>query len=322
MKKKIFAVLILAIISLISAQDVKVANGKLAIDGLLWLQYINTTTHCVDPFSWTDDTVEVNSLTRRAAFIGLTATLNSWASYRLYFDIASMSAYDLYAQYNPNANFIFSFGQFKLPLGIEVLTKPENLEFIEYSMIGRTLRAPKGTRDIGLQAAYKHPLAELTLAFVNGNGRNVALDNDKNKCVAGRLIVKPFRKSTFYAGTNYYLGKYDFTTNFNRLGFELSYTVNPMILKAELLTSKDNTQKGLGYYAQVGYNWMWLQPVARYSSFKYETWNRQNELVFGINIRPLSDNFKIMLNYKIEKIYTVEVEQKQQGLLAQLQFAF
>jgi phosphate-selective porin len=324
MMKKIFIVLtaLVCFANVIHAQDVKVSNAKLIIDGLLWLQYINTKTHTVDPFSMVDDTVIVNSFTRRAAFIGLTATLNSWASGRIYFDVASMSAYDLYVMYKPNSNLTFNFGQFKLPLGVEMLTKSDNLELIEYSLIGRTLRAPISTRDIGLQATYKYSYFDAYLACVNGNGRNVLLDDDGNKSIAGRLVIKPTQKVNQYIGANYYFGKYNDITDFSRFGAELNYTVNPFILKAELLMTKDDSQKGLGYYAQVGYNWMWLQPMFRYSTFKYESCNRQNELVFGLNFRPLSDNFKIMLNYKIEKTYFVETTTTQKGLLAQLQFAF
>lgn len=325
MKKILFVTLVILLFNTFYAQDVKVSTGKLSVDGLLWLQYINTKTYYYDFFGPVAETTTTNTFTRRVAFIGLTANLNSWASCRLYFDVANMSAFDIYAMYKPNSNLSFTFGQFKLPLGVEMLTKSENLELIEYSLIGRTLRAPKGTRDIGIQGAYKHNYAEIILALVNGNGRNVLQDDDNSKCVVGRFIIKPLQKSNIFAGANYYFGKYDTgTVDFSRFGFELNYTVKPIILKAELLLTKETTLKGTGYYVQAGYNWMWLQPILRYSAFKYEISNRQNELVLGLNFRPLSDNFKVMLNYKykIEKTYIFESETTQKGLLAQVQFAF
>jgi len=313
--------------NVIYAQDVKVSQGRLSIDGLLWLQYINTFSSISIPEHPLEDTIFTNSFTRRAAFIGLTANLNNWASGRIYFDIADITgkpAYDLYALLKPKPNLSFVIGQFKLPLGVEMLTKPENLELIEYSLIGRDpLRAPKGTRDIGMQVSYRHSLTDVAIAFVNGNGRNVLKDHDKNKCVAGRFVIKPLQKSNIFAGVNYYTGNYNMgTVEFSRLGAELNYIVKPIIVKAELLSTKDNARTGFGYYAQVGYNWMWLQPVFRYSTFKYESYDYQNEIVFGLNFRPLSDNLKIMLNYKIEKTTFVETKIDTKGLLAQLQFAF
>jgi len=312
--KKIIIITVILLISLnnIYAQEVKVNQGKLSVDGLLWATYRNTK-----------DSITINTFCRRNAFIGLTANLTSWASCRLYFDVANISgqpAYDLYATLKTLPNLSFTFGQFKLPLGIEVLTKPENLELVEYSLIGRDpQRTPKGTRDIGVQIAYKHPYTDLTLACVNGNGRNVLQDDNKNKCIAGRVIIKPFQKPSFFGGFNTYFGKYVTDIKFHRIGVELNYTVSPIISKAEFLNTQDGTTKGNGYYVQTGYNWKWLQPMFRYSAFKYESQKQINEFVIGLNIRPLSDNYKLMLNYKTEKLNSTL---KQNGFIGQLQIAF
>jgi hypothetical protein len=70
----------------------------------------------------------------------MTAAITNWATLRLYMDIANITSkplYDAYATIKANSRLSFIFGQFKLPLGIEVLTKPQNLELIEYSLIGR-----------------------------------------------------------------------------------------------------------------------------------------------------------------------------------------
>jgi hypothetical protein len=173
----------------------------------------------------------------------MTTNLNSWASCRLYIDVADITgkpAYGLYAMLKPTPSLALTFGQFKLPLGIEVLTKPENSELIQYSLIGRDpMRTPKGTIDIGMQLAYKHPFMELALACVNGNGRNMPQDDNKNKCVAGKFIVKPFTKQKFSAGVNVYTGKYGRPdTSFLRLGAELNLTFNPIIFKTEFLNTK------------------------------------------------------------------------------------
>jgi hypothetical protein len=302
--KKIIIVLLL-VFCVLFAQEVKVNQSKLTIDGLLWGVY-----------RYTKDSITTSTFGRRNAFIGLTGNITNWASARFYFDVANITgqpAYDLYALIKPIPilpNFQITVGQFKLPLGTEVLTKPENLELIEYSLIGRDpKRTPKGTRDIGFQVAYKHPLLEGTIAIVNGEGRNVLQDADNNKNIAGRLIIKPTKKTSLFCGVNAYLGK-----NFHRLGTEVNYTVSPIILKAEFLITKDGTIKDNGYYVQAGYNWHWLQPIIRYSAY-----SDLNEYVIGLNIRPMNDNIKLMLNYKSEKI---SPSLKQNGFLGQLQIAF
>lgn len=303
--KKISILLILVISCYLSAQEVKINQGTLSLDGCIWGMYRNTK-----------DSSTISTFSRRNAFLGMTANLTNWASARFYFDIGNIQgkpAYDLYALIKPIPiipNLSFTIGQFKLPLGIEVLTKAENLELIEYSLIGRDpQRTPKGTRDIGLQLAYKHQLLEGTIAIVNGEGRNVTQDADNNKNIAGRVIVKPTQKTALYAGGNFYIGK-----DFQRLGAELNYTIAPLIIKVEFLNTKDFSISENGYYIQLGYNWHFLQPIVRYSNY-----NELNEYVIGINIRPLKDYVKLMLNYKNEKISATT---RQKGFLGQLQIAF
>ncbi len=310
--KKIAITIIIIIISLSSiyAQEVKIAQGKLTVDGCFWGLY-----------RYTKDTTTINSFARKNAFLGMTATITNWAALRLYIDVAETTGkhlYDAYATIKPNSNLSFIIGQFKLPLGVEVLTKPQNLELIEYSLIGRTPRTPKGTRDIGIQGAYTHKLFDLAIAVVNGSGRNVLLDGDNYKNIAGRFIVKPFNKPTLYAGINTYFGKYT-TGNFQRIGLEFNYTVASAIFKTEFLSTKDAALKGSGYYVQAGYNLNKLQPMCRYSAFKYQNSDWCNEYAIGLNYRPFSDNVKVMLNYKHEKLSSTL---SQNGVLAQLQLAF
>lgn len=309
--KKIIVIILTVVSCGLYAQEVKVNQGKLSVDGCFWGLFRNTK-----------DSVTVNTFSRRNAFLGLTANLNNWISTRLYIDLGNITgqpAYDLYAAIKPYLpNLTFTFGQFKLPLGIEVLTKPENLELIEYSLIGRDpQRTPKGTRDIGIQGSYKHPFVEGTIAVVNGKGRNVLQDVNNNKNIAGRLIVKPMKKTSIFAGVNAYLGK-NGTDNFHRIGVEINYTVSPIIFKTEFLNTKDGTIKGNGYYVQAGYNWHWLQPMFRYSAFS-QNQNKLNEFVIGLNIRLMGDNAKLMLNYKSEKLFS---NLRQNGCLGQLQVAF
>ncbi|MEO0091333.1 MAG: hypothetical protein ABIK61_01280 [candidate division WOR-3 bacterium] len=307
--RKILLIAIVSVPLLIYAQDVKISQGKLTFDGCIWAQ-------C----RLTKDTFTFN---RRNAFIGLTANLTSWATSRIYFDIADISnkpLYDLYVNLKPISNLGIIFGQFKLPLGIEVLTKPENLELIDYSLIGRTpQRAPKGTRDIGVQMSYKQSLIEASVACVNGVGRNIIPDDNKNKCFAGRIIAKPIAVPLLVPGINFYLGKYEPDTSFHRLGAEVNFAFNPISVKTEFLHTKDVSVAGTGFYIQSSYIWKFLQPVIRFSTYKKQSHDRNNELTLGINYRPLADNLKIMLNYKFEQI---DNNTNQKNLVCQLQFAF
>lgn len=307
--RKILLIAIIFVPMLIYAQDVKISQGKLTFDGCIWAQ-------C----RLTKDTFTFN---RRNAFIGLTTNLTSWANSRIYFDIADTLGkplYDLYVNLKPISNFSIIFGQFKLPLGIEVLTKPENLELIDYSLIGRTpQRAPKGTRDIGIQISYKQSLIEATAACVNGVGRNITRDDNKNKCFAGRVIAKPIAVPLLVPGINFYLGKYESDTSFHRIGGEINFSFNPISVKTEFLHTKDVSVTGMGFYIQSSYIWKFLQPVIRFSTYKKQSHDRTHELSLGMNYRPLADNLKIMFNYKFEKINN---NTNQKSLVAQVQFAF
>ncbi|MEO0075876.1 MAG: porin [candidate division WOR-3 bacterium] len=305
--KKIF-IIIIFLLGITFAQEVTISHGKLSIDGLLWLTY-----------QYTKDTIVSNTFNRRAAFLGLSSKLTEQISARIYIDIANMSAYDIYIMYKTHSKVSFLFGQFKLPLGIEVLTKPQQLELIQYSLIGRDpIRTPKGTRDIGIQTSLAFPFIDLTLALVNGNGRNT-YDDDNKKCLASRLLIKPLNTANIFIGANYFGGQYNNSQQkFSKLGLELNYTVKPIIFKAEFL-SNDDALKGSGYYFQLGYNWLWLQPIFRYSAFKIQNQDRLDEYTFGLNLCSLSDNLKILINYKFEKI---SLNNKQSGILTQVQFAF
>jgi hypothetical protein len=313
MKKIIvFTAIIITSISFAYAQEVKVMQGKLSIDGCFWGMY-----------RYTKDSITVNSFARKNLFIGMTANITSWASLRLYTDIANTTGkplYDAYALIKPYSSLSFIIGQFKLPLGVEVLTKPQNLELIEYSLIGRDpMRTLKGTRDIGIQGAYSHRLFDFTVTAVNGDGRNVLQDTDNYKSIAGRFVFKPLLQKTIFAGINTYMGKRIPNITYSRIGLELNFVLNQIIFKTEFLSTKDNTLKGSGYYIQAGYNWKKIQPIFRYSAFKYEKSDNLNEFVIGLNFRPLSDNVKLMLNYKHEKLNS---SLYQNGVLAQLQLAF
>lgn len=310
MKKLLTLLILIGSITYTFSQDVKINQGALNIDGCFWSLYKHIK-----------DTTNISSFQRRNMFLGLTTNLTKWSSLRIYADIGDITGnpvYDVYALFKFIPDITIILGQFKLPLGIEVLTKPENLELIEYSLIGRpTSRTIKGTRDIGIQTSYKNRFIEATAAIVNGEGRNILQDTDNNKNVAGRLIVKPLGKTSLYFGGNIYLGKYT-SNNFSRFGLELNYTISPIILKSEMLYTKDGTLKGKGYYLQLGYNWRWLQPMLRFSTYN-KNQSPLNEYVIGLNIRPLKDNIKVMINYKNEKILPTI---RQKGILAQLQFAF
>jgi hypothetical protein len=313
MKKTAITIIIIIIsLSSIYAQEVKIAQGKLTVDGCFWGLY-----------RYTKDSTTINSFARKNAFVGMTAAITNWATLRLYMDIANITSkplYDAYATIKANSRLSFIFGQFKLPLGIEVLTKPQNLELIEYSLIGRDpMRTPKGTRDIGIQGAYTHRLFDFTVAAVNGDGRNVLQDGDNYKSFAGRFIAKPLPQKLIFASINTYLGKYTPNTTYDRIGLELNVVLNQIIFKTEFLSTKDGTLKGSGYYVQAGYNWKKIQPIFRYSAFKYENSDNLNEFVIGLNFRPLSDNVKLMLNYKHEQLNS---SLNQNGILVQLQLAF
>lgn len=85
-------------------------------------------------------------------------------------------------------------GQFKEPFSLEALTSFRFVDFVERSIIANSI-APG--RDIGvmLHANLFDGILGYGVGIFNGNGRNRKRDENDDKDLAGRVYLRPFRKS-------------------------------------------------------------------------------------------------------------------------------
>jgi hypothetical protein len=317
MEKLIFIIFIATIVS-VFAQEVTIAKGKLSFDGCVLGKYYFLSTS-----DSTNKKTDENSFARLYGFLGLTGTITDYAKVRFYYDMGDISgtpAYDIFMCLSKNS-YELRVGQFKPPTGIENLTPPPKLDFIEYSTISKHRTSTGITRDIGLQLATKQKFFECALAVINGNGRNQLKDNNKWKDLVGRLVFTPQAPLGLTFGGNLYWGKFGPDTSLvtiQRVGAELALVHKQVMFKSEFVYGKDGSANSNGFYVSAGYRYCNFQPVVRFE--RYTSGESQMAFTGGFNWFVKGDNVKPMLNYtylddKIVKIKCHKVS-------AQLQFSF
>ncbi|MEO0092701.1 MAG: porin [candidate division WOR-3 bacterium] len=312
--------LIITIATLLSiglGQDVKVASGKLSFDGCVWGKYYYLSNRDSNQVE-----TNTNSFARLYGFLGITGTISDYAKVRFYYDLGDTGAptYDIFMILS-HKGYELRVGQFKPPTGIENLTPPPKLDFIDYTTLSKHRTAIGPTRDIGLQIATKQKFGEWAFAIINGNGRNQFKDNNKWKDIVSRLVFTPDSKLGITLGGNIYWGKAGpdsalFTVQ--RFGAELALILTQLFFKSEIAMIKDSNVTNQGLYLATGYRYENLQPVVR-----LEFYGKSEFLLAitgGINWFIKGDNIKPMLNYtytddKISKA-------KSHKISAQLQFSF
>jgi len=235
-------------------------------------------------------------------------------------DTSGKAAYDIFLSLTQKG-YELRVGQFKPPTGIENLTPPPKLDFIDYSIIGKKRTATGDTRDIGLQLSTKQNFFECALALINGNGKNHIKDNNRYKDLVGRLVFTPQSIVGLTFGGNLYLGKAkpeDSLVNVQRFGAELAFVHKPIFVKSEFAFIKDGGINSNGFYVTAGYRYKILQPVVRFE--RYSSSKALMAITGGVNWFIKDDNVKPMLNYT----YTDDqiVKTKIHKVSAQLQLSF
>lgn len=316
MKRLIFIIITIMATSL--AQEVTIAKGKLSFDACVWGRYYFLATDSAN------HKTNENSFTRLFGFLGITGTIADYAKVRFYYDMgdtAGTPTYDIYISFSTQG-YELRIGQFKPPTGIENLTPPPKLDFIDYTTINSKHRTATGqTRDIGLQFSARKHIFDGAIAIINGNGRNRAKDNNQWKDIVARMVFIPNQKLGLTFGGNIYLGKVGPDTDLkkaNRFGAELALVNKPIFVKSEFVVIQDSNLTNNGFYFAAGYRYQDFQPVARCEI--YPLCNSLVALTGGINWFIKEENIKTMLNYN----YTKDKNKNWQShkISAQLQISF
>ena len=271
--------------------------------------------------------------------------------YRLQADFAvATKLVDAYFVYKPYDFLKITGGQFIVPVSLENTTSDSSLETIDRAQVTGLAGRNKGAigdqngRDIGVQVSgslFKTQssrfLLDYYIAYLNGQGVNIAGDKNEGKDIATRVVVHPYDFLDF--GVSYSNGKDTWTTiakdqKHILFGADLALNYADFSLKTEYLQAQEGTYvvKGQtvnllrsGWYAQLGYFALpkKLQIVAKYDTYDPTKDNAINDIstfyTLGANLYPNSF-IKFQINYKhrVEQGNSINKDE----IVAQLQIKF
>jgi len=257
----------------------------------------------------------------RRARLDLKGSITPVFGYRLLADFAgSPRLIDAYTEIKLADYFTITAGQFKIPFSYENLVPDRELEIIDRSQVVEALVARSkdilgntNGRDIGIQAGGKFlkingaPLAEYSVAVLNGSGVNVADTANSSKDLAARLVFTPLKG--LYFGGSYYNGwdkvsKPDVAGKSqvrDRLGFEAGYAIARFSVRGEYIYGKDGKTNRAGWYLSTGYFVLpqKLQFLARYDTYDPNTSTTNNiSTNYTVGGNFLFNNWsKLQINY-------------------------
>lgn len=271
--------------------------------------------------------------------------------YRLQADFAvATKLVDAYFVYKPYDYLKITGGQFIVPVSLENITSDSSLETIDRAQVTGLAGRNKGAigdqngRDIGVQlngSLFKTEsnrfLLDYYIAYLNGQGINIAADKNESKDIATRVVVHPYEFLDF--GVSYSNGKDTWTTiakdqKHILFGADLAINYADFSLRTEYLQAQqgtyvvngqtENLYKN-GWYAQVGYFALpkKLQFVAKYDTFDATKDNPKNDIstfyTLGANFYPNSFvKFQINYKHKVEQGNSINKDE----IVAQLQLKF
>jgi hypothetical protein len=279
---------------------------KLKADACVWPRYWwqGSTLHQETLFTrdsvpvdsaWTKTTRE-NTFNQVFGFVGATAQFSKHAYLRFYYDLGTTTgrpAYDLFAAVTLGMIDV-RFGQLKLPLGYEVICAPWRIDLIDNTLAAANRTPSGGTRDIGVLHTFSHKYFQGAFAIVNGNGRNLAKDNNPQKDVFARLVAMPLGKPDLTLGAHAYWGNDTFAREgkdrpFTRYAGELYWMPKRYFVRGEYLWGRDTlgakrpgdttgalTARALtGFQVTAGCRFGNLQPVIRFERliWSLNDWN-------------------------------------------------
>lgn len=316
MKRSLFPGLVALFMATAGRGEVSLVERRLSADALLW---VNCHWQQSERAGLTDSRFDFY---RRAAFVGLTGHVSSVMSMRVYFEVGSVSPYDLYADFRWPNGIGLRVGQFIPPLGFEAWTPYQELKLIEFSIVERHWK-PWGARDIGLMTSYDTDLFGIAGAVVNGNGRNTSGDDNAWKDVCGRVVLKPLAEYGLEFACRGYRGRYyEEGVHFWNLAGELLLDRQPFQILAEVQHTVWGPLSRNSIHAQAAYRLLGLlEPVGRFEMEFQSEDKYVMGVTGGVNFLALKGQLRVMLNYNYarRKSFVAENIFSQQTVSLQLQ---
>lgn len=276
---KIQTLIITALVSLstIGQAQNQVYHDSIAIQkmanmeqNIISSQKLKLTGYTQPRFQYFQDSAKNSTFDIRRARLALTGAMNSKIDYRLFVEFAGSVPPQLLEGifiYKFDEKLKFSAGQMLVPLGNDIIASETKMESVNRVVLSEVLGARgndvigyQNARDIGVTLSgiinndSKRPILNYTAGLFNGSGIN-KLDNNKNKAVAGRLIISPLKDlwlgGSYYNGSSRWGDSLQTDKNRDRFGLELEYRYKKITFRSEYMKGEDDTINRFGYYIQL-----------------------------------------------------------------------
>jgi hypothetical protein len=235
------------------------------------------------------------TIDRVRALVGLTGSLNSIATLRASCDISVLQPQDLYVNLEWPSGFGVRAGQFKLPVGVDQMTNPEQTKFVNGSLLAAYAR-PVDVRDVGLSGTWTQDRVGVVLAVIDGNGPNTG-DNNDRKDFCGRVVVSPWCGSGIeFAGRGYYGWPDPAKAAWRTVAVEVIMERKRLSLRAELQNLESAERHNSAGYLQLAYDIGVFEPACRVDLVLPRNEKAQFMATGGVNFNPLGDRLKFMLD--------------------------
>jgi hypothetical protein len=228
------------------------AAGEMNLSGTTQMRYV-------------DESGEDSGFGMKSARVKFTARLTDRISIKTQADFAGEpELLDAEISYALSPRAVFTFGQFKVPFGLEPGISPFNLETLNRSLVTGALfnngLKTNYLRDRGAMLSGRRKLIEYRAAVINGSGYNYASgpgggsDNNNSRDFAGRLGLG----IPMFAGLgfSYYRGRWGPDEDRTAMGFDLFLDTGKVLYQMEYISGEGRLVEAGWSEAEYGGYWI------------------------------------------------------------------
>ena len=292
LRNSVLRMLMLLVIAGTAWADLSVVGDKLTLDALVW----------AGARWWRFEHAGLAqsefAFERVSALAGLTGQLSPVVSLRVSGDVGVVQPQDLYVDLRWRSGFGLRAGQLPLPLGMDAMTELDSQKLGNSFLVGYA--KPAGTRDIGVLGGWAFSRLSISAAVVNGSGAN-ASDNNTRKDLCGRISARPLATLDGDLALRAYYGSPD--SLWRSAAVEARLKHGPLTLQAELQNHRSQYARNNSAYLQAAWSGARLEPVGRFDLILPQGKRADWMSTVGLNVRPVSDHFKVMLNCSYRRNY-------------------
>ena len=265
------------------------------------------------------------------ARLNVTGSLDGGFGYQLQTDVTrSPAVLDARVRYRKSPGFNIDAGLFKSPFSHEFLRGIGELDFVLRSQVVRSL-APNRQVGVNVYGRTDGGLLHYSLGAFNGNGRDLAGNDDNSLMVVGRLEARPeLSEGSLMVGVNGARNEEDgglFQGTRLLAGGDVRYVRAPLLISAEFIyadLSPDAAGADLqqsGYQATLGYLFSEnRQVLVRWDTYTDDLQPADRDfVVFGYN-HEVTGAVRFQLNYMLP--VWEDAEAVDNRIMANLQIAF